>query len=362
MTMTDSRKLLMSRRKKLTPSLKYGVSSGSTLLNLACADNPSIAFLKGGYYYLVGDSASGKTWLSLSCFAEACLNPAFDDYRLVFDDVEGGALMDIEHYFGREVARRLEPPCVDKNGDWSNSSSIESFYYNVSGLCSKGRPFIYVLDSQDGLTSKASDKKFRDQRNASRNGEKITGSFGDGKAKYHSEHLRSVLAGVRDLGSILIIIGQTRDSLGYGFNPKTRSGGKALRFYAHLEIWSSVGKKLEKLRHGRKRVVGVKCIVEVKKNRLTGKVGRDRSVALPIYYGLGIDDVGSCVDFLVMEKHWSKCDGVVVASDLRIKGPRRRVVAYIEDKGLEPRLREIVGETWKQIEEECLVKRKARYG
>jgi len=359
--MIDSRKLLLARRKKLTPSLKNGVSSGSTLLNLACADNPAVAFLKGGYYYLVGDSASGKTWLSLSCFAEACQNPAFDNYDLVFDDVEGGALMDIEHYFGKEVARRLEPPTLDKHGAWSNSTSIETFYNNLDRRIAKGRPFIYVLDSQDSLTSAASKKKFKQQRKAEKEGEEAKGSFGDGKAKYHSEHIRESLAGIRDLGSILIIIGQTRDSLGYGFNPKTRSGGRALRFYAHLEIWSAVGKKLERLRHGRKRVVGVQCLVEVKKNRLTGKVGRDRQVILPIYYGLGIDDVGSCVDFLVREGRWSNDDGVVVARDLRIKGPRGRVVAYIEDKGLETRLREVVGETWQQIEEECLVKRKARY-
>jgi hypothetical protein len=359
--MIDSRKLLLARRKRLTPSTETGVSSGSTLLNLACADHPSIAFLKGGYYYLVGDSASGKTWLSLSCFAEACQNPAFNDYRLIYDDVEGGALMDIEHYFGKRVAKRLEPPFVDNHGKWGNSSTIEDFYYNVSTLCGKGRPFIYVLDSQDALTSVAAGKKFKKQKEASRTGEQAAGSFGDGKAKYHSEHIREVLAEIRDTGSILIIVGQTRDSLGYGFNPKTRSGGRALRFYAHLEMWSSVGKKLERNKNGRKRVVGARCIVEVKKNRLTGKVGRDRSIEMPIYYGLGIDDVGSCVDFLVKEKRWSKVEGAVVARDFKIRGPRHRVIAYIEDKGLEPRLREITGEVWKQIEEDCLVKRKPRY-
>ena len=93
------RALLMKREKDiLTP--EGAVSTGCTLLNLACTDRPDVGFLKGHYYYLVGDSASGKTWLTLSCFAEASLNPAFKDYRFVFDDVENGALMDIEHYFG----------------------------------------------------------------------------------------------------------------------------------------------------------------------------------------------------------------------------------------------------------------------
>jgi len=342
-------------------SLEGAVSTGSTLLNLACSDLPYHGYAKGGYYYLVGDSASGKTWLSLTCFAESCINEHFKDYRLIFDDVEGGAMMDVEKYFGKEVGGRMEAPRYDAKKQPIASDTVESFYYNLFDIIDQGKPFIYVLDSQDALTSEASDKKFRKQKVASENNKEAAGSYGDGKAKYHSEHLRLALAGIRKLRSILIIIGQTRDNIGFGFEKKTRAGGRSLRFYADLEIWTSVFGKIQRDVRGKKRTIGNKCIAEVKKNRVTGKIGKDRSVLIPIYYELGIDDVGSCVDYLVGEKHWKKNNGVITAPEMDFQGKRPELITYIEEHNKERKLRRITGEVWRKIEAECIVERKKRY-
>lgn len=336
------------------------ISSGSTLLNLACSDSIHVAFLKGGYYYLVGDSQSGKTWLSQSCFAEANMNEAFKDYDLIFDDVEGGALMDIEHYFGKATAARISPPRMEK-GQPVMSDTVEDFYYNLFDVIDRGRPFIYVLDSQDALTSSASNKKFRKQKAAAENDKEAAGSYGDGKAKYHSEHLRLALSGIRKLNSILIIIGQTRDNIGFGFEKKTRAGGRSLKFYANLEIWTSVFGKLKRKVRGRDRTIGMKCLAEVKKNRITGKVGKDRQAIIPIYFGTGIDDVGSCVDFLTTEKHWKKSQGVITAPEVGITGGRNEVITHIEETNQELTLRKLTGQVWRQIEAECIVERKKRY-
>jgi RecA/RadA recombinase len=353
-----ARDLLLARRK---PVGEGALSTGSTLLNLACTDRADCGYLKGAYYYLVGDSVSGKTWLSLSCFAEACRSPAFKDYRLIYDDVEGGALMDIAHYFGKDVARRLEPPSLRK-GRPVYSETIESFYYHLADLIKEGRPFIYVLDSQDALTSKAAAKKFAVQKKASEEGEDAKGSYGDGKAKYHSENLRHVLAGLRRTKSILLVIGQTRDNLGFGFETKTRAGGRALRFYANLEIWTSVAGKILRTVRGKPRTVGARCLAEVRKNRLTGKVGKDRAVQIPIYYGLGIDDVGSCVDFLIAEKHWKKNENKEIdAKEILFTGSRAAVIAHIEEEGLEQKIIELTGTVWREVETECLPGRKRRY-
>lgn len=350
-----AREHLLTKREKVVLSSGSAVSSGSTLLNLACTDTPDCCFSKGGYYYLVGDSTSGKTWTSLTCFAEACQNPAFKGYRLILDDVEGGAQMDIEHYFGKEVDKRMERVC---------SRTIQKFYYHMQDAIEQGDPFIYVLDSQDALDSASSKKKFKEQRQASEKGEKETGSFGDGKAKYHSENIRWVLSGLRKTKSILIIIGQTRDNLGMGFEKKTRSGGKALRFYANLEIWTSVKGKIKKFVRDKDRTIGAQCLAEVKKNRVTGKIGKDRSVLVPIYYDLGIDDVGSCVDFLIAEKHWGKAKeskSVYDATDIWFEGKRDEIIAYIEEEDLEQKVKQITAQVWKEIENECLSNRKKRY-
>lgn len=359
--MSSLRQILLggdSPEQDISP--ECAVSSGSTLLNLALTDRPDIAFQKGGYYYLVGDSQSGKTWLSMTCFAEACCNAAFKDYDLIYDDVEGGALMDVEHYFGKAVAQRLQAPAYVKKQPVM-SDTIESFYYNLWNRLQGTRPFIYILDSQDALTSVASREKFNKKKKAAEEGSKEAGSYGDGKAKFHSEHLRLMLSDARKKGCILIIIGQTRDNLGFGFEPKTRSGGKALRFYANLEIWSSVKDKIKRTVRGRPRTVGSRCLVEVRKNRVTGKIGKDRQVEIPIYYGYGIDDLGACIDYLIAEKHWKKSNGVIVAKDVKFEGKRSALIEHCERRGLEPLVRKTVARVWHEIEAECVVARKRRY-
>jgi len=354
-------KMLLSERRQW--SLKGALSSGSTLLNLACTEDRDSAFLRGGYYFLVGDSVSGKTWLSLSFLAEASVNPAFDKYRLIYDDVEGGALMDKQQYFGTALSKRLESPAVRK-GKPRYSRSVEDFYFNVSEALDSKRPFIYVLDSQDALSSSYSEEKFESQKKAFETGREVAGSYGDGKAKYHSEHLRQVLSGLRCHDSILIVIGQTRDNLGFGFEKKTRSGGRALRFYANIEIWTSVSGKIQTMVRGKVRTIGVNVQAEVRKNRVTGKVGRDRAVSIPIYYGLGIDDVGSCVDFLMHEGHWKKvkdCRSVYRAREFGFKGTKEKIIKFIEAENKERKLRQIAFGVWKEIEDACAPKRKPRY-
>jgi RecA/RadA recombinase len=349
----DIKGALLQKRERPTLSEEGAISSGSTMLNLACTDDPRFAFMKGGYYYLIGDSSSGKTWLSMTCFAEACMSKGFKDHRLIFDDVEGGALMDVEHYFGKAVAKRREI---------FNSDTIEDFYFGITDLIAEGKPFIYVLDSQDALGSAGSQKKFEEHKKAAREGKVADGSYGDGKAKIHSENIRNVLAGLRATGSILIIIGQTRDNLGFGFAEKTRSGGKALKFYANIEIWTAVGGKLTKTVREQKRTIGAKCLAQIKKNRVTGKVGKDREVEIPIYYDLGIDDLGSMVDYLTIEKHWKVKKQTIEAPEIMFEGTRPKLLSYIEDENLEDKVRGIVGKLWNEIEEASKpIGRKKRY-
>jgi len=336
------------------------LSTGSTLLNMACTGKPYGGFLKGHYFFIVGDSASGKTFLSLTCFAEAAINRHFDNYRLIFDNVEGGALMSLRKFFGKGVADRLEPPAVDDEGKPVYSATIEDFYFHVDDAQKIGKPFVYVLDSMDALSSLYEKKKFDEKKKASRGGPVAKGDYGDGKAKSNSTMLRKVLSGIHKTGSILILISQTRDNVGGGpFEPsKVRSGGRALKFYCGLELWSSVRGVIKKTVKGKPRKIGVKVKVQVQKNRIQGK---DRTIELPIHYSMGIDDLGSCVDFLVEEDHWPATNGMIVADDLDLKGKRETLIRKIEAGGLERDLRELVTDVWNEIEKACEVIRKPRY-
>ena len=344
------RKLLEIKKPKT--ALIRGLSTGSTLLNLACSSYPDWGFALGTYVFLVGDSVSGKTFLSLTCLAEAARSKRFADYRFVYDNVEGGAMMDIQRFFGGRVAERLESP-----GDGC-STTIEEFYYHLDDALAG--PCIYVLDSMDSLTTEDEDDKFAETKKAHRNGRQVSGNYGTSKAKANSANIRRIIPKLRETRSILIVISQTRDNIGFGsqFQPKIRSGGHALRFYANLEIWSSVRSRIKKTVSGKDRQLGIICKAEVKKNRLTG---RERTVEIPILHSYGIDDLGSCVDFLVGEGHWKKGGSMIEAKDLGYKAGRDRLIEKIEEDGRERELRELVAKVWEDIESACEVKRKNRY-
>jgi len=337
------------------------LSTGSTLLDLALSDYPFGGLLAGKYYYFVGDSTSGKTFLSMTCFAEAVRHSRFKNYRLIYDNVEDGMLMDVDGLFGKAVAEKIEPPTRDEEGDPAFSETVEEFYYNVDDAIEDGRPFIYVLDSMDGLSSEYEGEKFQAHKRVSRGKGKKgdeAGSYGDGKAKKNSEGLRRILAGIRDTGSILIILSQTRDNLGMGMEKKTRSGGRALRFYATTEVWSSVSGAIRKTVKGKAREIGVHILLKVRKNRITGK---KRNVELDIYPAYGIDDIGTSVDFLVEEEHWKKKKNSIEAPEFNITATREKLLSVLEGKGAEKRLKKIVGKVWAEVEAASIVKRKPKY-
>ena len=364
--MSEVEKIKAGLRKKRVTSRAVRpedlLSTGSTLLNLACTGNWKGGFSKGKYFFVVGDSASGKTFLSWTCLAEASVNPAFDDYRLIFDDVEGGSLMSIEKFFGKKVAERVEPPERDEEGSPIYSTTIDEFYFHLDDALDAG-PCLYVLDSMDGLTSDTEQSKFEEKKVATRKGKEVSGSYGDGKAKTNSGVLRQCLSKMRKNGSILLIVNQTRDNIGAGFfeSKKTRSGGHALTFYAAIELWSAVAGEIKKTVRETPRTVGTKCKIRVKKNRYSG---RKRIVELPIYYDYGIDDIESCVDFLVKEKQWKKVSGKIdTGKDLGDVGAmqKKKLIRTIEERGLEQNLRMLTADVWNEIEEACGEDRKPRY-
>ena len=338
------------------------LSTGSTLLNLALTGNWRGGFAKGQYFFIVGDSMSGKTFLSWTCLAEATVNRNFDDYRLVFDDVEGGSLMELERFFGKALAERVEPPSRASDGTPQYSQTIDEFYFNLDDLLHGDKPCIVVLDSMDGLSSEDELDHFQASKLAVRKGKSAPGSYGDGKAKKNSATLRQCLSEMRRNGSILIIVNQTRENLARKtmFDPKVvRSGGKALTFYNAAELWSSVKEEIKKSVRGKNRTVGTRCKVKIKKNRFAG---RKWEVLIPIYYDYGIDDIESCVDFL-LEEQWKTVGQKIDACGWERMEPmtKSKLIREIEEKSLEDELRLEAAKVWKEIERACSRGRKPRY-
>ena len=329
--------------------------SPSTLLNCACSDSATGAFSTGRMINLIGDSSSGKTLFALSCLAEAAIHPQFENYRLIYDDVENALTFNIPYLFGDILASKIESPSSEEDGVPLPSETIEDFHCNIIDALDDGHPFIYILDSFDALDSEQDKEKVEDMRSARARGVKAKGSYAMSKPKKSSELLRNICSRLKKSESLLMIISQTRDNINpMSFAPKTRSGGNALRFYAHHEIWLSMGVKIKH----RERAVGVNVKAKVSKNKLTGKV---REAKFQIFYDLGIDDIGSCVDFLVEEKVWPKAKKTINAKHFNLNASRQKIIEYIESKDKREKLTKIVHRSWLDIEEELKLNRKIKY-
>lgn len=342
------------------------IPSGSTLQNLACSDSIYGAFLEGTMVNIIGDSGSGKTLAALEVLAQCALLSRFDEWDFIFDDIEGSNEFDMAKQFGRKVADRLQAP---PNG---TSNTIEEFKLNVITAIRGERPCIYICDSFDAL----SDAKELERTEAQLSGKELKGTYGMAKPKMASELFRICVRELKESRSLLIIISQVRENIDpMSFKRFNRNGGKALDFYAIHKMWlGNIGTLREK-----ERTVGHAVRVKNDKNKLNGK---EREIDYDIISGYGIDDIGSMVDFMIAEKFWTKKEkdgpkkeektikkgqakkdkqGVYHTGELGVVGKRETIINFVEENNLQRKLRAMVGDAWKEIEDSIKPNRTAKY-
>lgn len=350
------------------------VSSGSTLLNLALTNHPDCGWKLGRMANIIGDSGAGKTVLCVTGLAETANNDKKKDVALLFDDAENAFEFNVRKMFGRKTEERLEQ--IDPPSD-----NIEQFGDNLSDAVKQGDPFVYVLDSFDSLGCEDDTKHIESERliRQGKSKGKSKGSYGTAKPKLASQLLREECGKLSQSKGALLIISQTRDNLSpFSFEKKTRSGGRALKFYATHEVWVIYTGAIKQ----RDRLVGAETELKVRKNKITGK---KRSIKLQIFDDYGVDDIGSCVDFLIEEKWWSfggkdeaakkkvaRKDADETSSKGKLidtKGDlgdypsmsRAKLIATIEEDELHDELKKAVAACWWDIEESLKPKRKAKY-
>lgn len=282
------------------------ISSGSTLLNQILSGGWAL----GRCVNIVGDKSAGKTLLAI----EACANFAaeypkgkiwYNEAEAAFDENYASALgLPVEDVFfvskndPKEVHVSTEMT-VDGVKEKVNDSNhtVEGLFEHLQKVCNYHEKHgifegIYVIDSLDAFSDRAELDREIDQ-----------GTFGQNKAKKMSELFRRLVRKLEKAGLTVIVVSQVRDNIGVTFgSPKTRSGGRALDFYASQIIWLAEKGKIKKTIKGVERVVGVDVRAQCKKN----KVGMPfRECEYSIEFGYGIDDLSSCAEWLstVKDEH-----------------------------------------------------------
>lgn len=262
--------------------------TGCTLLDLVIGGAKNVFGIPAGRFInIVGDKSAGKTFLSNEILAWAYHNFDKKKFKWVYDDCESGYSFDTESLYGFEIMP--ENPI--------HSKTVEEAFCNISDFAGKlkGDQFgIYVLDSLDGLTSQEQDDRAEERLKAF-HAEKTfdKGTYGMGKQKYLSqEFFPQLCSTIEDKNVLVIIISQIRENIDmFSFEKYSRSGGKAMDFYAHSVIWLATAKYITK----KDRKVGV--VVKAKTTK--SKTPRPfRECFFSFLYDYGLDDTGSNVDYL----------------------------------------------------------------
>lgn len=241
------------------------LSTGLSLLNLAMSGDWAYGVESGSVIWISGPSGSGRSTVGLTLLAEATQNIRFSDYRLVCNDTEAQNY-NIAAYFGIKVAQRVELSKAATNEDFWNE--IRSFR----------QPFIYLLDSVDGLQT------------------------ADGW-KVNNERAKKIFDFVKKMDSIMILTSQEKEVE----EKKVAAGGFAIPFYADYCIRTADSGPLSRTIGKKERVVGQNTTLTPIKS--AAGLHKIKAVPAPVFSGSGYDNAESLFMFLRRKNEITEVDG-----------------------------------------------------
>jgi recombination protein RecA len=285
---------------------------------------------------IVGDKSTGKTLLCIEASANfAFLNPKG---KIRYREAEAA--------FDQPYAKALGMP-VDRIDFGEPLETVEDLFEDLTKIVegAKSKELV-IVDSLDALSDRSEMERDMDQ-----------GSYGAEKAKKLSQLFRRLVRQMADKNVTLIIVSQVRDKIGVSFGRSTtRSGGKALDFYASQVVYLAHVGRITKTISSLKRVTGVKVLAKIDKN----KVGLPfREASFSIRFGYGIDDAQACLDWLA-EVGALKEVGI---SEKDSKFYLQEIMEMTPQEGAEEieRFREVVQRKWYEVEGKLLTPR-SKYG
>ena len=337
----DKTKKPKTRKQKI----KY-LPSGSVIIDLICSDGKGYST---GIINLVGDSSSGKSFLSGECIAKT-KQILGKNFNWFYDNCEMGYKINSKKLYDFDIL---------KDGflkETKVSDTIEDFEYNINYVIENKKPedyFIYVLDSFDGFSSEDEEKYMEKRRKALKKKKEEeegsgdeSGTYGLAKQKFMHQFCRSYIRKLEKNNILLIIVSQIKGNIGVKFGSKyKRLGGKALDFYPSIVLWlAEVEKYLKK-----KRAVGICIKVKATKARSEHPF---REGFIDLIFDYGIDDVATNLKFLYdLNTEKGKNKKKTICNWDGKEFTFESLVKHIEENDLELELENRVKELWFEIEE-----------
>lgn len=287
---------------------------------------------------IIGSQSTGKTLLAITAMSYfAQLYPKGEiHYR------------EAEAAFDHAYAEALGMPMDRVDFGKEDFFTVEDFFYDLNEtltrLAKKEIPALYIVDSLDALSDKDELERDIDK-----------GTYGAQKAKKMSEIFRRFVKRIEESHVHLMIISQVRDNMNAGMFAKktTRSGGRALDFYASQIIELSMVEQLTAIRSGVKKVVAINVKAKCTKNKVALPM---REAYFDIVYGLGLDRLNACMDWL---KDIKRLD--VIGTDEKSLKSYITQIDSMDDEDYWSTVQDIEGrvtDLWYQIEESFLPRRR----
>lgn len=281
---------------------------------------------------VVGNKSTGKTLIAIEAAANFIYKypkglVPYREAEAAFDEPYAGALgMPLERVdFGSEPIETVEDMFEDIE-KWIKKYGKE--------------PSLYIIDSLDALSDRGEMKRDIDE-----------GTYGAEKAKKLSQLFRRLTSQMATANITLMIISQIRDKIGALIGKKTtRSGGRALDFYASQVITLDHIGRIKRTVDKVDRIVGVDVKAFCDKNKVSMPF---RECEFPIMFGYGIDDVQASLDWL---KSVDSLDLVEVDPG-KIKAFARRMIEEPDHDAIRG-INEAVAQRWSDIEQSFLPARR----
>lgn len=281
------------------------VNTGCTLLNLGISEKGD----EGGWplgrvVNIVGDKSTGKTLLAEEAMANFL--KTYSKGKVYYRESEAAFDVSYAQALGLNTSRIDFGP----DGEDSHWHTIEEIFDDLTTIMAvrakkkETQPALYIIDSLDALSSEAELK--RDIRK---------GSYNLDKQKFLGELFRHHVSDFRKAKMCLMFISQTRQRIGPMIrgNKYSRSGGKALDFYASVVIYLSEIGKMYKTVAGVKRATGIRVKFKVEKNKI---VTPHATGVFTIRFRYGIDDELSSLEYLEEVKKLKAAGFVKIPEDL----------------------------------------------